>query len=238
MTTQLAYFDDTDKIRDSSLIVASKKDEYGPYLLLNSTIFYPQGGGQPCDQGTLEVGTHIVPVHSVKHLHHEVRHYTNQDYSFLVAQEAVCILDAQKRLLHSKLHTAGHLISNVVESFYPQWRAVKGHHFPGQSYVEFSSTDELLTEISTEIIQAETERFIGKDCPISIGYLEEEQGRNTCPNLAYRAAPDQATRVIRIGDFPFSACGGTHIKSLSALRGLKVIKGKIKKDLMKISYTL
>lgn len=43
MTTQLAYFDDTDKIRDSSLIVASKKDEYGPYLLLNSTIFTLKG---------------------------------------------------------------------------------------------------------------------------------------------------------------------------------------------------
>lgn len=238
MTTQLAYFDDTDKIRDISLIVASKKDEYGPYLLLKRTIFYPQGGGQPCDQGTLGVGAHIVPVHSVRYLHHEVRHYTNQDHSLLVAQEAVCILDAQKRVLHSKLHTAGHLISNVVESLYPQWRALKGHHFPGQCYVEFSAKNEILTEIFPETIQAETKRFIETDCLISAAYLEKEQGRNTCPNLACRAAPDQDTRVIRIGDFPFSPCGGTHIKSLSALQGLKVIKVKIKKDLMKISHTL
>lgn len=237
MQTKLTYLEDADKMRDTALIVAGKKDENGHYLLLDKTIFYPQGGGQPCDQGTLEVGLHIIPIHSVKRFQNEVRHYTDQDYNFLATQEVTCILDAEIRALHSKLHTAGHLISNIVEGLYPEWRAVKGHHFPDQCYVEFSCQNQT-TDISIEMITTKIKQFIEDDLSISIECIEAKQLQNLCPNVPYHIPQDQPIRIMRIGDLPFSPCGGTHIKSLSQLEGLQLKKGKVKKGTIKLSYTL
>src|ERR1700722_366817 len=139
MQTQLSYFDDTYKFNDHTMIVATNKDDHGHFVILNQTIFYPQGGGQPSDQGTIQVGNVLIPIHSVKSVDNEIRHYTNQSYNHLGGQTGTCIVDQDLRLLHARLHTSGHLISNIIESHYPQWQAVKGHHFPDQCYVEFTA---------------------------------------------------------------------------------------------------
>ncbi|MBP9691937.1 MAG: hypothetical protein KBD90_01230 [Alphaproteobacteria bacterium] len=50
------------------MIKANGKDENGDFLILNQTIFYPQGGGQPSDRGTIAVDGVVVPIHSVKYV--------------------------------------------------------------------------------------------------------------------------------------------------------------------------
>src|SRR5262245_12970008 len=137
METKRAYFEDTYLFETQALITASGQDENGHYLILDQTIFYPQGGGQPSDQGTLQGNNFQISIHHVKAMEHEIRHYTNQNYRQWVENEVKCIINQELRLLHAKLHTAGHFIRGIVESNYPDWRAVKGHHFPEQCYVEF-----------------------------------------------------------------------------------------------------
>lgn len=66
--TQLSYFEDTYKFEDTAVIKANGKDENGDFLILNQTIFYPQGGGQPSDRGTIAVDGVVVPIHSVKYV--------------------------------------------------------------------------------------------------------------------------------------------------------------------------
>jgi Ser-tRNA(Ala) deacylase AlaX len=62
MQTLLSYFEDTYKFEDHASVVASNKDEFGYFLVLNQTIFYPQGGGQPSDQGLIEVGGAVIRI--------------------------------------------------------------------------------------------------------------------------------------------------------------------------------
>lgn len=62
MATHLIYFEDTYKFIDQAIIKECNKDENGFFLILNQTIFYPQGGGQPSDQGRMEIGNLILPI--------------------------------------------------------------------------------------------------------------------------------------------------------------------------------
>jgi len=238
MQTQLSYFDDTYKFNDHTMIIATNKDDSGHFIILNQTIFYPQGGGQPSDQGTIQVGDVRMPIHSVKSVDNEIRHYTDQSYSHLVGQTGTCMVDQDLRLLHARLHTSGHLISNIIESQYPHWQASKGHHFPDQCYVEFTAKNGSVENISLEWINKEIEQHIAKDCLTTIDQITGDKVQELCPTLTYTIPKDQPIRVIRIGDFPFSPCGGTHVKSLSELKGLNLIKYKIKKNTMKVYYDI
>jgi len=236
MNTRLTYFEDTYKFEDHAIIEANGKDENGDFIILNQTTFYPQGGGQPSDRGTLEVGSFVIPIHKVKSVENEIRHYTDQGYSHLVGQEVKCFLDQETRLLHARLHTSGHLISNVIEHNYPCWKGVKGHHFPDQCYVEFTSKNSHVDSVALEFVNREIEKFIEANCLINVDQVASQDLQEVCPNLAYSIPSDQPIRVMRIGDFPFSPCGGTHIKSLKELKGLEITKCKIKNKIMKINY--
>ena len=66
MKTLLSYFEDTYKFKGRAIISAVNKDENGPFIILNQTLFHPQGGGQPSDQGTLQVGDVTIPIHRVR----------------------------------------------------------------------------------------------------------------------------------------------------------------------------
>ncbi len=236
MMTHLAYFEDTYKFKDQAILMASSKDENGPFLILDQTIFYPQGGGQPSDHGKIEMGNLTVPIHKVKSISGEIRHYTDQNYNFLIGQTVMCLVDEKTRLLHARLHTSGHLIANMMESLFPQWVGVKGHHFPGECYVEFISKHDASDDLSIDFLNQEIQKVIAKDYLTHTEQAPGDKLQTLCPNLPYNVPRDKPIRLMRIGDFPFSPCGGTHVKSLKELGGLEVTKVKIKQNIMKIYY--
>lgn len=238
MSTKLSYFEDTYKFKESAVITATGRDEIGPYVLLDQTIFYPQGGGQPSDSGTMESGHISIPVHLVKCVGTEVRHYTDKDYDQIVGTQVLCSIDPEKRLMHARLHSSGHFISSIVEDIYPEWQAIKGHHFPDQCYVEFSSKFNSTEDISVQLIMKEIKAFIKKDSEITQKLIAGDQLQELCPNLPYAVPKEKQARIVRIGDFPFTPCGGTHIKSLKELEGLEITKYKIKGKSMKINYRI
>ncbi len=101
MKTHPSYFEDTYKFEGQAIIDAVGKDDNGPFILLNKTLFHPQGGGQPSDCGTLQQGNVIIPIHRVKTVDTMIKHYTDKEYSSLVGQEVRCSLDQERRLTHA-----------------------------------------------------------------------------------------------------------------------------------------
>ena len=238
METKRQYIKDTYKFSGSAQICAVESDAQGHYILLNQTIFYPQGGGQPSDQGTMVTGERVIPIHQVKCIDNEIRHYTDQAYNHLIGQKVECFISTETRLLHSRLHTAGHLISTVIEKLQPQWIAQKGHHFPNECFVEFITREQNHTICSLETINQEINRCINENYPIETLEIAHNKLSQFCPNLSYTIPNKSAIRIMRIGEFPYQLCGGTHVKSLFELKGLEVIKFKIKGNILKIYYDI
>lgn len=187
------------------------KDDRGHYVILDQSPFYPQGGGQPYDTGTID----DIFVEAVRWIEDTIRHYTSSDPSALLAKRVHCNIDEARRIQNSRCHTAGHLLGHIVEAFYPEYKALKGHHYPGGSYVEFSG----LTPVDLNRINQELARAISLDWNV-------------------QCWAESAKKFVRIGPYSAWPCGGTHVKSAKELGQVVATKQKVCGTVFRISYEL
>src|SRR5262249_8565341 len=139
--TDLLYLNDTLLLDECGIITGVGRDERAGYVTLDRTIFYPQGGGQPADKGSIRIDGADAEGAFTGYVEGNVRHYLPE--AFLQAARAgdtaQLRVDRETRLLNARAHTAGHLVSHVVETLEPRLAPIKGHHFPNGPYVEFTN---------------------------------------------------------------------------------------------------
>jgi len=238
MQTIKAYLENTYCLTGYGKVIHTGMDDKGHFFILDRTIFYPQGGGQPSDQGYLEIDSTRLDVSHVRMIDNQIRHYSNQDCKERLGKSSKLIIDHEKRLLHAKLHTSGHLISNIIQREHPKYQAVKGHHFPGECYVEFSVNDPSFQELDLGALNSAINDAIDNDLILESIYIQRDELPNYCPNLPYFIPKTEHVRLIKIEPFAYQPCGGTHVRSLLELKGLILTKQKLKGNSLKISYDL
>jgi len=77
--TNLLYLSDS-SIDGNAEIIGIEATDYGPAIILNQTLFYPQGGGQPCDHGHLSLEGNKIGVVSVRFDAGLVYHFVEEHY--------------------------------------------------------------------------------------------------------------------------------------------------------------
>lgn len=84
-------------------------------VYLDKTIFYPQGGGQPYDMGTIAGGDIVFTVVEVRYSEGKVQHIGHFNHDrFMNDETVVCRVDAERRALHTRLHSGGHVLDMAV----------------------------------------------------------------------------------------------------------------------------
>lgn len=235
MSSQL-YLNDTYLFDYATTITGYGADEKGTYLLLQETIFHPQGGGQPSDQGTIKVVSAIIQVTFVRKIDQEIRHYIVNGISVdgLVNAEAKINIDPARRLMNARYHTAAHLLSNLAEEMYSDLKAIKGHSFPGEAYVEFiGESVPVNLDLAANINSAIKQGLITHIFEILPNQFETKYYK-----LPYTVPAHKAFRVLQIGNYPPVPCGGTHISNIAEIGELIIRKSSQKDGRLKISYAL
>lgn len=209
-------------------------------VILDKTSFYPQGGGQPYDIGTMESSSSIFNVEEVRFINDLVKHYgqfTNEN--FTLNHSVFCKIDRERRQLHNRLHSAGHVIDMAVHELNLHWIPEKGHHFPDNPYVEYNGT---LENIDKEEIQHSIEntcnRLIQENHTTEIQFISKEQIKNVCHFMPSYLPSDSSIRLIVFGKHFCIPCGGTHVASLSEIKCIRIRKLKMEKGRLRISYTI
>ena len=193
-------------------------------VILDRTIFYPEGGGQPGDIGSirLEGGLDLIVANTVK-TPNGILHIVNAKKSEMVIGQSVTMdIDWDRRLRHMRMHTALHLLCSQVEG------AVTGGAIGAQkSRLDFNIPGE---RPEKEELEEKMNNLIAGDHKISISWISDEELKAN-PDLVRTMSvrPPMGTgsiRMIRIGDnIDFQPCGGTHVKSTLEIGYIKV--GKI-----------
>lgn len=178
-------------------------------VILQSTLFHPQGGGQPFDTGWLGESQ----VLRVTQEADRVVHYVDRPVE---PGPITARVDEQRRALHTRLHSAGHLIGNVGETL--GWMPIKAHHWPGEAKVTFIRGD-AAQAMQAEAIQQQLNEWIATDYPRHM-------------------AVDNGTREVGFGELPAYACGGTHVQTLSELGQVTIQALSEKKGALSVRYTL
>ena len=237
MQTQKKYLEDRNAFSGDAKLISTGRDDRGAYVLLDKTWFYPQGGGQPSDKGVLKWTNGNVDVTTVRAVNDEVRHYVSGQMDIAEGQDINLKVDSSLRFLHSKCHSAGHLIHHIVEELFPKLKAVKGHHFLGEAYVEFkgmiSEPEEAMLKIQEVLEQKLAQYLVVKSHLISTAELKE-----ISQNLPYELPNQKEMYVCQIGAYIPNPCGGTHVNNVKDLGEIKIVRVKSKKGRTKVSYDM
>ncbi|MBU1158855.1 MAG: alanyl-tRNA editing protein [Candidatus Thermoplasmatota archaeon] len=208
------------------------------YVVLDKSAFYPLGGGQPSDTGRLEWSGGKADVREVTKKD-GIRHHLVQNPD-LVPDEVKGVLDWDKRYAHMRMHTAQHVVSGVV---YDLWKArtVGNQLYHDRSRIDFAPvkfTDEMIAELETK-----TNEILSSGASVDIVTTDrvelEKNVDSQRANLDLLPKSVRELRVVIVKDFDICPCAGTHVRSLSEIGKIKVVKKENKgKDRERITYEL
>jgi misacylated tRNA(Ala) deacylase len=202
-------------------------------VVLNRSAFYPGGGGQPCDFGTLTAAGQHYTVAKVKKMGGDVVHFIDGD---LPAEktEVIGTLDWEHRYKLMRTHTAMHILCGVVWRDY-EAQVTGGNMDPlsGRMDFEFASMkQELVAEIEAAINK---EVEAARDVQVKILPREEAFQIPDLIRTKINLLPEgiKEVRTVELVGLDLQADGGTHVNNTSEVGRLRVTnyksKGKINK---------
>ncbi|GAL14578.1 Ser-tRNA(Ala) deacylase [Vibrio astriarenae] len=142
-------------------------------IYCDETIFYPKGGGQPCDIGVIVIDGFEHQVYHVESTKEGIAHILEAHPYLPTSTNKQCIqrIDIQRRLLNAKSHTAGHLISHIFEDLDCNLSPAKGCHYPGNSCIELIGYVKTNDNFSIDLINDQIDALVEKN-PIDIHVLD------------------------------------------------------------------
>jgi alanyl-tRNA synthetase len=214
MSDLAAYERDPYLRRLEAVALQAGTEEGQPYAVLNDTILYPEGGGQPADHGFLGA----VAVVDVQKRDSILRHYLAAP----VAPGPVTVtLDWTRRFEHMQQHTGQHLLTAVAQDRFG-WQTTSFHLGDAVSDVELAApglTGEDLAALE-EAVAAE----IRAARPITARRVDPAD----LPGLPVRSRglPEGFqgdVRLVEIAGLDLNTCGGTHLRATSELETLLLL---------------
>ncbi|MBS3109121.1 alanyl-tRNA editing protein [Candidatus Woesearchaeota archaeon] len=224
VSSQAAYLQDCYN-REFEAVV---EEANGKYIVLQKTFFYPDSGGQPYDTGMLmtEDGR-MFKVIFVGKFGNNISHELDQE-GLKPGDKVKGMVDWERRYAHMRMHTAIHILCAVINK-------ISGAQITGnQIGVEKTRIDFSLDNFDREQIkryEEETNRIINNAHDVEFKFMSREDALEipSVVKLQMEFPKDVETiRLVDIVGFDVQACGGTHVKNTSEVRGIRVIKAENK----------
>ena len=211
METRKLYYEDCHLAAFSANILSCEPVEKGWAVILDATAFYPEGGGQACDLGTLNG----VPVLDVQEQGEAIVHLCAAPLEIGAAVEGV--LDWDRRFDLMQQHSGEHIVSGIIHARY-------GCHNVGfhvSSDVITIDFDCPIPPSDLPAIEAAANEAVWKNLPMHIWYPTPEE----LPTVGYRTkkALPWPVRVVEVPGYDKCACCGVHVASTGEIGPIKLL---------------
>ena len=208
--TRKLYYEDSHLNRFESRVTGCEETKKGWAVTLEATAFYPEGGGQACDLGTLG-GTAVT---DVREQGEEVIHFCAAPLEVGAAVEG--IIDYDRRFDLMQQHTGEHIVSGIIHSRYGFHNV--GFHM-GEHLIEIDF-DGRIPAGDLAIIEAEANKAIWLNLAIKCWYPSREE----LPTVFYRTKKQLPwpVRIVEVPGFDSCACCGTHLKATGEVGIIKL----------------
>jgi len=200
METRKLYYEDCHIRTFEAGVVTCEDTGKGYAVTLDATAFYPEGGGQACDLGTLG-GTNVL---DVREQGDQIVHLC--DGPLTPGESVTGQVDWERRFDLMQQHTGEHIVSGIVHRRFGYHNV--GFHM-GSDMVTIDFDGMIPVETLTEI-EKEANRMVWANLPVRCWYPDEEQ----LPQVAYRTKRQLPwpVRIVEIPDADTCACCGVHVK--------------------------
>ncbi|PON88317.1 Alanine-tRNA ligase, archaea [Trema orientale] len=249
--TKLDYYENMLNLHSEASILSHSKGDDGRHaLILDRTVFHPQGGGQPADTGfiTVDDSDFKFVVQDVRSKDGIVFHYgfienssEESESKLEKGKKVVLYVDESRRKLNSRLHSAGHLLDACMQNVgLGHLEPGKGYHFPDGPFVEYKGTvpqNELQNK--QKELELEVNALISGGGKVSVAVVPYQEAAEMCGGSLPDYIPKESTpRIVKFGSFPGCPCGGTHVSDISEITSVTVSQIRTKKGLTKVFYNV
>jgi misacylated tRNA(Ala) deacylase len=222
--TKLLFLDDS-YLKECDATVVSVKDE--KYVVLDQTIFYPRGGGQPFDMGCIKKGTGVFNVVYVGKFGGEISHEVDKP-GINAGDKVRCVLDWDRRYKLMRSHTAAHVFASLLCTGLGV--LVTGNQLE-LDHIRFDFNMPNYERETMETYVEKANDLFSKDIPVKWYELPREEALKIpgVVKMAEAFPPDfPVLRIVEIVGVDRQADGGTHVKSLKEVGKIELIRGENK----------
>jgi len=218
------FYEDPYQKELETTITACKKTDGGFLAVLQETIFYPTGGGQPHDTGFIN----DLPLLDVFEKDGTVYHLLPEDPGLT---KAACRLNWERRFDHMQQHTGQHLLSAIFLDEYG-W-ATESFHL-GQEYCSI----DLATAALSKKTQAAAEEKANALITANLAVKAYTVGKDDLENIPVRKLPPavERIRIVEIDKIDYSPCAGTHVSRTGEIGSLKILRAEKYKGMARVYF--
>lgn len=218
--TKMLYYD----LPQAADFDAMVLDQFDEYLVLDQTLFYPEGGGQPADVGKIVSEEGINKVDGVIKIGNVIVHHISGE-SLKRGEHIKGTIDEERRKTMMRHHTGTHVLLHAAKE-------VLGPHIHqagAQKGVESSRLDirhfRHVTANELKLIENAANRMVLNDIPVRINWEDRTTAEQKYGFDLYQGGvpPGSRIRIVRVGG-DVQACAGTHCTSTGQIGSVRIMR--------------
>ncbi|WMW22200.1 alanine--tRNA ligase [Methanolobus mangrovi] len=236
--TKKLFYDEPTRMNFEAVVL----DIFDNHIVLDSTLFYPEGGGQPADHGTIVVEDVVLNVIDVQAVNGVVVHIIEDMEDELHLRKGDMVLgkvNEERRMSHACHHTATHIVNDAA-------RKVLGDHVwqaGAQKFVDKARLDishyKRISQEELNRIELIANRTVMDNQRVTAEWMERVDAEKKYGFGLYQGGvpPGNIIRVLKVAD-DIEACGGTHCVSTGLVGPIKMLKTeRIQDGVERIEYS-
>jgi alanyl-tRNA synthetase len=224
--THLLYYDDHYTKEFDATVVWKQTTSRGTEVILDSTAFYPEGGGQPADKGVLISKETSIPVLHVEKSGNSIIHILEKPVN--IGEKIHGVLDWDHRYALMKHHTGTHVINGSLRKLFGEhiWQA--GSQL-GVTEARFDFAHyKPIAEDEIKIIEQQANTFVQQAIPVEKKVMKRNDAERSYGFRLYQGGvpPGNLIRVLNIPGLDVEACGGTHLNNIKEIERIRILKAE------------
>ena len=210
METRKLFYEDCHTHIFTAVVTACEQTEKGWAVELDRTAFYPEGGGQACDLGTMNG----VKVLDVREREEKILHFCEAPLT--VGETAEGEISWERRFDQMQQHSGEHIVSGIINRLF-------GYHNVGfhvGADVVTIDLDGMITPEQLTQVEQQANEAVWKNLPIRCWYPSSEE----LPSVPYRSKKELPwpVRVVEVPGYDTCACCGVHVKHTGEIGLIKL----------------
>lgn len=245
MTTEKYYQHDVDCRELNGRIEAIQNDGKSTRIIMDRTVFFPTGGGQPCDTGTIVTpdGTSVSVIDVQEDKNTGIISHTIDGDSFAIDALQVGMTVTQKlnedrRRINTQRHTGEHILTGAFIQLFGG--ANKGFHMGGEYVtIDMDYDGKKLTEEQVRAAEKLANEVIWANLPVTVSTFPNREEASVMPTRK-PVTQDGEITIVTIGDLESPhdcvACCGTHFHRTGEVGLIRIHKFEPNKGMNRIYF--
>ena len=229
--TKLRVYEDKRKRSFRATVLAVE----GEAIVLDQTYFYPEGGGQEADHGTIA----DLEVYDVQKIGTSILHFVRGDATALLKKRVACVIDGERREALMRNHTATHIVLGAARKALGNhiWQA-GAHKAPDLARLDITHYDALTDAEVARIEELANAEVLGHH-QVRAKVLARDVAEKKFGFRLYQggSVPGGELRVVEIPKWDVEACGGTHVSRTSDVSLIRILRStRIQDGVVRLEY--